>query len=274
MRSRELGEGLRRIMERRGLHASGIARELNWSPSRVSRVLSGKRGGSSHDVAAFMAVCGAGGDEREQFMALSHDHRPNWHLHHDPALPKHAPTLSDHEQHATQISTYHNNTIPDLLQTTAYATALLHTNPTVPRWHVTDRVTALRERQHILDNDQPPDCVFLIHEFVLHTPVGNTEIMSNQVHALLRWSIRPAITIRIVPRTVGVTGPFTLLHIRDYKQIAHLDAETTSHFIETPTEINTYRTLFRHLTTNALDEHQSRQLVTTFARTLTSGPPR
>ncbi|WP_460401002.1 helix-turn-helix domain-containing protein [Actinophytocola sediminis] len=48
VRSRELGERLRRVMGRSGFHASGIARELNWSPSRVSRVLAEQRGGSSH----------------------------------------------------------------------------------------------------------------------------------------------------------------------------------------------------------------------------------
>ena len=44
MRSRELGEGLRRAMEAAGLTGVEAARRLDWSPSRVSRMLSGTRG--------------------------------------------------------------------------------------------------------------------------------------------------------------------------------------------------------------------------------------
>jgi Helix-turn-helix domain len=45
VRSRELGEGLRRAMEDAGLNGKQAAHVLGWSPSWVSRLLSGKRGG-------------------------------------------------------------------------------------------------------------------------------------------------------------------------------------------------------------------------------------
>ena len=44
IRSRELGEGLRRAMEKAGLNGKQAAHLLDWSPSWVSRLLSGKRG--------------------------------------------------------------------------------------------------------------------------------------------------------------------------------------------------------------------------------------
>ncbi|MGH4022264.1 MAG: helix-turn-helix domain-containing protein, partial [Pseudonocardiaceae bacterium] len=57
IRSRELGEGLRRAMEHAGLNGRRAAQLLGWSPSWVSRLLSGKRGGNEVDVSAFLAVC-------------------------------------------------------------------------------------------------------------------------------------------------------------------------------------------------------------------------
>ncbi len=61
MRSRELGEGLRRAMEAAGLTGVEAARRLDWSPSRVSRMLSGTRGTTEVDVAMFLTVCGVRG---------------------------------------------------------------------------------------------------------------------------------------------------------------------------------------------------------------------
>ena len=42
IRSRELGEGLRKAMFEAGINGSEAARQLGWSGSRVSRLLSGR----------------------------------------------------------------------------------------------------------------------------------------------------------------------------------------------------------------------------------------
>lgn len=265
VRSRELGEGLRRAMELRGFHSSGIARELVWSPSRVSRILSGKRGGSSHDVAAFIAVCGVRGAERERLMALSLDHGPNWVVHHDPDAPRRSSTLAVHERHAISIGAYRPGAIPDLLQTTAYTSALLEANPLVPKWDIPERVAALVERQRVLELGHVPDCDFVVHESVLDTSVGGPTVMSEQLHALLRWSVRPTISIQVVPQNAGghagMAGAFSLLNVRDFKRIVIIETDTASHFVETPAEVSAYQTLLRHLGTVALDEHHSRKLI-------------
>ncbi|MGH3887204.1 MAG: helix-turn-helix domain-containing protein [Pseudonocardiaceae bacterium] len=44
VRSRELGDGLRQAMQDAGLTGKQAARMLDWSPSFVSMLLSGKRG--------------------------------------------------------------------------------------------------------------------------------------------------------------------------------------------------------------------------------------
>ncbi len=79
MRSRELGEGLRRAMEAAGLTGVEAARRLDWSPSRVSRMLSGTRGTTEVDVAMFLTVCGVRGRERKRLLAVCQDQGvPGW----------------------------------------------------------------------------------------------------------------------------------------------------------------------------------------------------
>lgn len=270
VRSRELGDGLRHAMEGRGFHASGVARELGWSPSRVSRILSGKRGGSSHDVAAFIAVCGVRGDERERLMALSLDHAPGWYQRHHPAAPRRVRTLLHHENHARTITAYHGSLIPDLIQTGDYAAAVLDANPNTA--HRAERIAALTRRQQVLEKVDAPSAVFFLHELALHTPVGGPSVMSDQLHSLLRRSVRPNLTIRVVPRQAGahaaMTGPFALLDVRDFKPIVYIEEETASHILETPAETGAYRNVVASLARTALDENRSREVIATLATTL------
>lgn len=59
IRSRELGEGLRRAMQNAGLTGKDVARLLDLSPSWVSRLISGKRNVTAVQASAFLAVCRA-----------------------------------------------------------------------------------------------------------------------------------------------------------------------------------------------------------------------
>ncbi|MDQ3276542.1 MAG: helix-turn-helix domain-containing protein, partial [Actinomycetota bacterium] len=104
MRSRELGEGLRRAMEAAGLTGVEAARRLDWSPSRVSRMLSGTRGTTKVDVAMFLTVCGVRGRERKRLLAVCQDQGvPGWLQEYGDRLPKQLVTLVDHEDKAQRI---------------------------------------------------------------------------------------------------------------------------------------------------------------------------
>jgi transcriptional regulator with XRE-family HTH domain len=75
VRSRELGDGLREVMRQAGLNGQQTAHLLDLSPSWVSRLLSGKRGCTELDVAAFLGVCRVKGAERDRLLALCQQQR-------------------------------------------------------------------------------------------------------------------------------------------------------------------------------------------------------
>jgi len=94
IRSRELGDGLRRAMQQAGLNGKQAAHLLGWSPSWVSRLLSGKRGATELDVAAFLGVCRIKGLERDRLLVLCQEqHTPGWFQQHGSRLPKQLMTL-------------------------------------------------------------------------------------------------------------------------------------------------------------------------------------
>jgi predicted XRE-type DNA-binding protein len=79
IRSRELGDGLRRAIEQAGLNGKQAAHLLGWSPSWVSRLLSGKRSATEVDVAAILGVCRVKGKERDRLLALCQEQNtPGW----------------------------------------------------------------------------------------------------------------------------------------------------------------------------------------------------
>ncbi len=112
VRSRELGEGLRQAMERAGLNGHQAAHLLGCSPSWVSRLLSGKRGGSEVDVAAFLGVCRVKNPERDRLLALCQEqHTQGWFQQHGTRLPKQLVTLIDHENKAVAISAFESTLV-------------------------------------------------------------------------------------------------------------------------------------------------------------------
>lgn len=270
IRSRELGEGLRQSMERAGLTGRQVAKRLGWSDSRVSRLLTGKRGATEADVASFLGVCGVVGEERAYLLKLTRELSVRtWFQQFGPNLPIQIRTLVDLENKATAITQFEALMVPGLLQTDAYARALLSRNANVPAAEIEERVAARVTRRIIFSRENPPRCTFLIHEFALRLRAGTPEVMSDQLHMLLRMSVRSNITIRVVPAAfgahAGMAGAFTLLESHEYKPVVYLEEETFGAFLEKPEEIAAYRNVVRDLFTAALEEGESRDLIARLA---------
>jgi Domain of unknown function (DUF5753)/Helix-turn-helix domain len=274
IRSRELREGLRKAMESAELTGVEVARMLGWSPGWVSRLLTGKRGCKETEVAQFLGVCRIHGREAERLLALVRDQdTPGWLQQHGSTLPLQLRTLIDHENLATTISDFQAVIVPGLLQTAEYAQAVISKNVNVPDHEVDDRVAARRARQALLTRFRPPRCTFFVHEFVLRTPVGEEpEVMSEQLHELIRLSVRPHISLRVVPIKAGahasMAGSFTSMEFPEFRPVVYLDSETSSLFLEKPEEITAYQRVLAALSTTALSEGQSRELVSIIATEL------
>jgi transcriptional regulator with XRE-family HTH domain len=275
IRSRTLGDGLRQAMKYAGFNAAEMAHQLGWSPSRVSRILSGKRGGSSVDVATFLAVCGIRGEERDRLMTLTLDQNdPGWLQNHGARLPTQLLTLIDHETKAQKIREFEFNLIPGLLQTGDYVRALLEEAGTTPADEIDARVAARLGRKNLLSRRRAPMCIFYIHEFALRLPVGGPNVMSGQLHELLQMLVRPSITLRVVPAVrgahAGINGSFRLMEFGGIKPVVYLESETSSLFLERPVEIDSYRTILSALDATALPEGQSREFIAGLAMELYS----
>ncbi|MGH3780375.1 MAG: helix-turn-helix domain-containing protein, partial [Pseudonocardiaceae bacterium] len=273
IRSRELGEGLRQAMQQAGLTGKRAAQMLDWSPSFVSLLLSGKRGASEVDIAAFLGVCRVKGAERDRLLALCREQdTPGWFQQHGSRLPKQLMTLIDHENKAVAIGDFQPMVVPGMLQTAEYARALIRETGNVPPGEIDDRVAARLARQSLFSRDRPARFTFYLHEFALRLPVGGASVMSEQLRHLLRMSIRPYLTMRVVPAAHGghaaISGSFVVMEFAEFKPVAFLENETSCLFLERPEETAAYQNILRALAKTALGEEESRELIAHLATEL------
>ena len=275
IRSRELGEGLRRAMHNAGLTGKDVARLLDLSPRWVSRLISGKRNVTAVQASAFLAVCRAPSAERERLLELCDEqHTPGWFQQHGSRLPLQLVTLIDHENKAVAISSFVSTVMPGLLQTGDYTRALLKEAGRVPVDEIDARVAARLARQSLFSRDRPARFTFYLHEFVLRLPVGGPAVMIDQLQQLQRLSLRPYLTLRVVPASLGAhaatAGSFTLMEFAEFKPVVYLESETSSLFLEKPVEITAYQDILESLAQTALGEGESRELIATRATELSA----
>ncbi|MGB6165859.1 MAG: helix-turn-helix transcriptional regulator [Pseudonocardiaceae bacterium] len=271
--SRELGDGLRQAMEDAGFNGNQAARVLGLSQSWVSRLLSGKRSGDPLDIAAFLGVCRVRHPERSRLLVLcQNQHIPGWLQQHGSRLPKQLRTLIAHENKAVAISDFQATLVHGLLQTGDYARAVISHNVNIPAEEVEERVTARLARRSLFSEERPARFTFYLHEAVLRLPIGGPAVMSEQLHHLLRMSVRSCVTLRVVPSALGahagLSGPFTLMEFAEFHPVIYLDSETSSLFLERREEATAYQRILAALADAALDEGQSRELIATLATEL------
>jgi len=276
VRSRELGYALARAAEIRGLNGKQLADLLGWSPSKISRLFRGRRGASTEDVSALLAVCGIIGPKRAELLEIARRaYQPGWWQEYGDRLPLELRTLSDHEDAAIAITNFENVVVPGLLQTADYMRALMRVSPAIPAAEMDERVEARLRRQDVFGRRPPARFRFFLDEYALTRTGPGREIMSEQVHHLLRMSVRTYLEVRIIPDAIGFHASresFKLMEFTEFQPVVHIENQTSVLFLERGDTIAGYRKIVAHLDKVALDEEHSRAWLTALAARL--GEPR
>jgi hypothetical protein len=122
------------------------------------------------------------------------------------------------------------------------------------------------QRQEVLSGR--PEFTFYMQEQALRLPVGDEDVMSRQLHHLLRMSVRPNITLRLIPTTIGchpgITGDFSLLQFeKTVGNIVFLESVGVKVILEDRFTVERYERIAASLARLALSEEASRELITT-----------
>jgi hypothetical protein len=271
-----VGQELARAARKTRRGVVEMARLLDWSPTTVSRLHHGKRGASPENLSAYLALCGVTSNRRKELIEIATDaYGPNWWQDHGTRPPIHHQPLNDNEAIAERITCFGSTLVPDLLQVPDYTRALLATQPYIPADEIDERIGARMQRQSILDRGfGSPDLSVFVTEYALtRTGAGDT-VMSEQAHHLLSLTVRPAITIRLLPEDSAVPdiAPFSLLEFADEQPAVYVEHATSTAFLERPDTIATYGTIIAALDRLALSEADSRAQITAIAQRRSTQP--
>jgi transcriptional regulator with XRE-family HTH domain len=266
-RERRLAMVLRRMRKQTGLTAGQVAEQLGVSTSMVTRAETGKRGIQRDDLIGLLTVYRAPRGLRAAMVKLYDDLRKSdlldrgeLNVHEDLAK------WIDFEQDCSRICNYQPLTIPGLLQTFAYAKAIIEGadhNLTAPE--IDDRVAARIARQKLLRGPDRPQLEVVLHEAALHQRVGGVEVMGEQLKYFVEATQRPSVTIRVVPAVAGahpgMSGPFVIMEYQELPSLVHLENKVASLYLEEPSDVEVYRLAFKGVLAVALSPEQSVPLI-------------
>lgn len=159
----------------------------------------------------------------------------------------------DLEELATLIRAWGLVLIPGLLQTEAYARALLRAG-TGPARDIEESVSVRLTRQQILHREESPArLIAVLDESVLHRDVGGPEVMREQLQAIVTACEQPNVDVHVIPARgpvhAGTSGPFVLATVlgRDVAFIegpldgrVHESVEDVARLVETWESVRGY----------------------------------
>jgi transcriptional regulator with XRE-family HTH domain len=178
----------------------------------------------------------------------------------------------DHESHARRLRSFALVVVPGLLQTEAYARAILSTRVGATTEELNEAVAARLERQQILNREPPPELWVLLDEAVLRRPVGNADVMAEQLTALATAARRPHIVLQVIPLAAGAHegmrgGPFVLADFTDSPSLGYQDTAVTGQVVEDANQVEALAVTWDTLRLEALPQSASLELVEEVAQT-------
>ncbi|WP_433346037.1 helix-turn-helix domain-containing protein [Micromonospora sp. CA-111912] len=172
----------------------------------------------------------------------------------------------DAERRATQLRYFEPNLIPGLLQTEAYARAVLRLDPRLSDDEVDRRVAARIERQSILAREDPPQLVVVVDEGAIRrVGEGAEKLMSVQLLHLVACAERPNASVHVVPADVcfhaGLSGPLSLAHAADGSWVGHLESQLGGDVVDRAADLDTLFERWESIRNEALSRRQSLDLI-------------
>ncbi|MEU5834769.1 helix-turn-helix transcriptional regulator [Streptomyces diacarni] len=263
-----LGSQLRRLREARGITREAAGYSIRASESKISRMELGRVSFKARDVEDLLTLYGVTDDtEREPLLSLARDSSiAGWWHNYSDVLPAWFQTYVGLEGAASRISTYEVQFVHGLLQTDAYAHAVVSAGHRTPLAddEVARRVALRLERQKLLQGEHAPHLLCVLDEAALRRPFGSAAVMDAQLLHLAEVSEAPNISLYVVPFGLGghaaESGAFTLLRFpeSDLNDIVYLEQLTSALYLDKRDEVAQYDQVLRRLVEIGLSPEHTR----------------
>jgi Domain of unknown function (DUF5753)/Helix-turn-helix domain len=234
------------------------------SATKISRIETGHRRPSLRDVRDLCKLYDVSDSDTDELMDLARMARePGWwsqygDLNLDPYIGL--------EQDASAITCFSSYYVPALLQTEAYARAIIKAiaRKIDPAIHE-QRVEVRLRRQQRLEQDNRPRYRALLDEAVLRRRVGGPAVMADQLGKILKLEREGKATVQVIPFEVGAHASqdsnFVFLEFQEAPPVVFVELLSTNLYHERISDLDRYREAVDYLRDEALSPRESVALI-------------
>jgi transcriptional regulator with XRE-family HTH domain len=240
--------------ERMELTQQAFAEKLGYSIALVAAVEQCKRSPTADFAARCDQVTGAPGTFVRWQAQVARESYPAFF----------APVLA-FEREAIRIHGWELGAVPGLLQTEAYAEAVIRARyPSDPSAAIERIVAARMERQELLTGDRPM-LWYTMHEGVVRHQVGGRDVIAEQLDKLIELATSRRIVLQVLPFTArdhaGVEGPVTVYEFADAPSVAYTECYGGGRIVEDRQEVGDLVTVVGLIRSSALSPADSLELI-------------
>jgi hypothetical protein len=271
-----LGGHLRRLREEAFITTEQAAGAIRGSHSKISRMEHGRVGFKERDIEDLLTLYGiTEGEEREILVRLAREaNTPGWWQGYSDILPHWVEPYFGLEAAASFIRSWELQFVPGLLQTEAYARAIIRLGNATSEEDVVRRAEARLARQDILNREDPPRLWAVVDEGALRRSIGGKAVMVEQVRHLIDMAEHPAVTLQVLPFQAGshpaMGGPFTILRFSepDLRDVVYIEQLTSAIYLDKPADVDSYLEVMEQLCLQAEPAAETQKLLTEILHSL------
>ncbi|GGP34165.1 helix-turn-helix domain-containing protein [Streptomyces calvus] len=245
------GFELRRHREAAGLTQRQLGDIVNYTGSLVGQIETARKLPTQEFSERVDAALGTGGLLSRLVGLVMRSQLPAWFQ-----------QVAELESRAIEICTFQTHMVHGLLQTQAYARAVLGA---LDDTDLDDRTAVRLARQRIFDKGQPPVLWMVVSEAALRQEVGGAETMREQLVRLLSFEGNRWINVQVLPFSVGVhaglQGSFNLYRFDRDPSIVYTEGYGSGHPTANPDTVKDCSLRYDHLQAAALSLRESAGLI-------------
>ncbi|MGW6958228.1 helix-turn-helix domain-containing protein [Streptomyces chartreusis] len=177
-------------------------------------------------------------------------------------LPSWFQQVAELQARAVEICSFETHMVHGLLQTRAYASAVLGV---FDKADLDDRTAVRLARQRIFEKEEPPVFWAILSEAALCQEMGGREAMREQLAHLLSFEGNPRINIQVLPFSagahVGLQGSFDVYRFESDPTIVYTEGYGSGHPTANPDTVQDCSLRYDHLQAAALSIKDSADLI-------------
>ena len=265
---RWLAQEIRRLREAAGLKQSDLAKRLRCGAPKIAHIESMRNPVNGPDLEVLLPFLGVPEDRIDWYLRLADLAQEKGWWDGNRAVPSWFSLYIGLEWGASEVREWDMGFIPGLLQTPAYAEALLTLDTSEASTPLDERIEARLQRQSTLHREQEPLLLHaIIDESSLHRAVGGEAVMREQMKYLVEMSKHPQVALQLMPFEAGPhRGQLGSFHVLTFPRdgdpgVVYLENQQGGLCLEEDREVALFADEFEDLRNRALSQEDSAEFL-------------